>query len=270
MAESLICLTDCTDTNAVARLATRLSALLGRQAQILPLDGTRPELMAAMTLVDVLAATRLTGGSPIRCTALINIAPRDDESPNGLPFCYFMVDTNLIVTTMNPELLSFAGRHLGVTAVSVTDVRMAMEAAASWAAFSVSEVEAIINSQFRSLWFMPLLTKWIQEGRPIPARQEPIIEVFDKHVVAVVDNFGNCKTTCLPEDAGFIVGARLKVRSPQGIREITCYERLVDVPRGEAGLTIGSSGHGFIELVVNGASAAAIFGMDAGDTVFEN
>jgi S-adenosyl-l-methionine hydroxide adenosyltransferase len=268
MHQPVIYLTDCTDTNAVARLSTRVAALFGVPVQILPLGGPRPDLMAALTLLDVVASTHLTGGQQSTCTVLINIAPRDDSSVNGMPFCYFEVEGTLIVTTANPEVLAFGRRYLGISETLVTDVQEVMNAAAAWSSFSDSQIAMIVNSQFRSLWFMPLLARWIREGRPVPATSQLVSETLDQPVVVVVDNFGNCKTSCLPADVGFAVGGHLKVCSPRGRREVRCYQRLVDVPYREAGIVIGSSGQGLLELVINGASAAAEFELEPGDPVF--
>ncbi|MFF0483930.1 SAM hydroxide adenosyltransferase, partial [Streptomyces sp. NPDC004435] len=40
------------------------------------------------------------------------------------------------------------------------------------------------------------------------------------------------------------------------------------VPLGQPGITVGSSGTGFAELVVRGGSAAELFGLRQGDRVF--
>jgi hypothetical protein len=47
-----------------------------------------------------------------------------------------------------------------------------------------------------------------------------------------------------------------------------CYDRLKDVPNGEPGIIVGSSGyreHRFIEIVVQGLSAATQFGIKQSD-----
>jgi hypothetical protein len=87
-------------------------------------------------------------------------------------------------------------------------------------------------------------------------------------MIVLVDNFGNCKTNWLPADADFIVGSHLKVCSPRGVQDVRCYARLADVPRGEAGIVIGSSGPGFLELVINGTSASSKFQLRPGDPIF--
>ena len=138
MYHPVVYLTDCTDTNAVARLSTRVAALFGDPAHILPLDGPRPDLMAGLTLVDIISSIHLTGEQQPTCTVLINIAPRDDGYANGIPFCYFEAEGSLIVTTANPEVLSFGRRYLGISEVYETDVQEVMKAAASWSPLSDS------------------------------------------------------------------------------------------------------------------------------------
>ena len=172
----IISLTDCTDPNAVARQSARLAALFGRSPAILPLTGADPEGTAALTLLDVLrAGGELLGGAGSPTVVLVNIAPRDGHWPNGVPFCYFRHAGHLVVSTLNPRVLEPLRRHLGVTEVAVTDVREVVEAAAAgWAELRPAEVEEIVRTQFRSLWYVPLLARWLVDGRPVPARTEAL------------------------------------------------------------------------------------------------
>jgi hypothetical protein len=269
----IISLTDCSDPNAVARQSARLAALFGRTPTVLPLAGPDPEGAAALTLLDVLRATELLGGAGEPTVILVNIAPRDGHWPNGVPFCYFRYRDHLVVSTFNPRVLELVGRHLGVAAVEVTDVREALEAAAAqWAEFSPAEVEEITRTQFRSLWYVPLLARWLVDGRPVPARTEPLDAAAPgpRPVrVAVVDNFGNCKLDAPAHELdGYTARAELELAGPDGaVHRVRCYDRLPDVPRGEAGVVTGSSGIGFAELVVRGGSAAVRFGLREGDRV---
>lgn len=78
-----------------------------------------------------------------------------------------------------------------------------------------------------------------------------------------VDAWGNCKTTMLPEDVKFEVGSTISTN----VGELTCYERLKDVPANETAIIIGSSGLGskrFLEIVVQGNSAADKFNLKSG------
>ena len=275
----IISLTDCTDPNAVARLSARLAALFGRTPAVLPLDGADPEGTAALTLLDVLRSTELLGGAGEPTVILVNIAPRDGHWPNGVPFCYFRVREHLVISTFNPRVLEPLRRYLGVEAVEVTDVREVVRAAAEgWAEFGPAQVDEIARTQFRSLWYVPLLARWLVDGRPVPSRTEVLVNGADAGAadagssarVAVVDNFGNCKLDLPAEQLpGYAVAGAVPVydRESGVTREVPCHPRLVDVPRGEPGIITGSSGYGFAELVVRGGSAARLFGLREGDAL---
>lgn len=269
----VISLTDCTDPNAVARQTARLATLFGSTPTVLPLCGADPEGTAALTLLDVLRSTELLGGAGEPTVILVNIAPRDGHWPNGVPFCYFRVREHLVVSTLNPRVLAPLRRHLGVEAVEVTDVRDVLEAAAAgWAEFTAAQVDEIARTQFRSLWYVPLLARWLVDGRPVPSAARVVEGPAEPSQirVAVVDNFGNCKLDAPAEQLpGYAAGAALPVfdRASGATRDVSCYPRLVDVPRGEPGIITGSSGYGFAELVVRGGSAARSFGLREGDAL---
>ncbi|MDH6115252.1 hypothetical protein P3T36_004171 [Kitasatospora sp. MAP12-15] len=275
----VISLTDCADPNALARQSARIAALFGATPTVLPLGGPDPEGVAALTLLDLLRSTEIVGGPTHPTVVLVNIAPRDGHWPNGAPFCYFRHRENLVISTLNPRVLEPLSTYLGLTEVQVTDVREVLEAAAAqWAELAPAEVEEITRTQFRSLWYVPLLARWLVDGRPVPARPHQVLTpcqnaAVDGEVrVAVVDNFGNCK---LDRPAAAIPGYReargLPVRSARdgGSVQVRCYDRLPDVPYGEPAITTGSSGLGFAELVVRGGSAAELFGLREGDQVLQ-
>jgi hypothetical protein len=191
----VLVLTDCADPNAVARQSARIAALFGTTPVVIPLAGADPEGTAALTLLDVLQATTHTGGAGHGLVVLVNIAPRDGRWPNGAPFCWLRVGNTLVVSTFNPRVLAPLRRYLGVAAAEVTDIRETLEtAAAGWADLSPAEIDLIADTQFRSLWYLPLLARWLVDGRPVPARAEALPEpdnsVPEGVRVAVVDNFG--------------------------------------------------------------------------------
>ncbi|QMU77431.1 SAM-dependent chlorinase/fluorinase [Streptacidiphilus sp. PB12-B1b] len=267
----VVSLTDCADPNALARQSARIAALFGATPSILPLTGPDPEGAAALTLLDLLRATDLVGGPTQPTVFLVNIAPRDGHWPNGVPFCYFHLRGHLVISTLNARVLAPLRGYLGVEEVQVTDVREVVEAAAGqWAGLAQQEVEEIVRTQFRSLWYVPLLARWLVDGRPVPAQPQPLPEpaAEEAHVrVAVVDNFGNCK---LDRPAALIPGGTeggWLLHSPRegGTVEVGRFDRLPDVPHGRPGITTGSSGVGFAELVVRGGSAADLFGLREGD-----
>lgn len=257
-------LTDCSDTNARARLTMRMAALFGRSPVVLPLGGPAPLLAGGLTLLDVLLSTRLLGEDGFPTVTLVNVAPRDGTWPNGAPFCWFRHGRHTVFSTYDPLLLDPVRRHLGVTSVSVTDARTVLEAAGGWAAIGEPDAVDVATTQFRSLWYLPLLAKWVLDDRPVPSSPVELTDAGPDGVrVALVDNFGNCKLTVTAADLGLTAGDRVAV----GSRKVPCHDRLSGVPEGAAALVTGSSGPGFLELIVNGGSAAREFGLQDGDTV---
>jgi len=263
-------ITDCTDANARARLSTRVATLFGLSPVILPIDGSCPEQFAGLTLLDMLRSTELLGEAGLPTITLLNIAPRDGRWPNGAPFCFFWHGRHLVVCTFSAPTLSLVRRYLGVARVHVTDVRTVIEAAAdTWADFDSSQVEMIVKTQFRSLWYLPLLARWIIDRRPVPAELQEVPTEDSDMVVSVVDNFGNCKLNCTGSAIGFAPGSTMKVMCyrqglADGVRPAKCYSRLSEVPIGQAGVVIGSSGVDFVEIVVGQGSAATEFGLREG------
>ncbi|GAA2815417.1 hypothetical protein [Kribbella solani] len=256
--------TDCFDGNARARLSTRIGALFGQSPTIVAADGPDPESFAALTLLDCLIATESLGEEGHPTITLLNIAPRDGVWPNGVPFCWFRYGKHLVASTFNPRVLAQVQRELGIERVHVTDIRAAVTAAG----FAPAEVDKIAGTQFRSLWYLPLLAKWVADGRDVPSAETAIPETYDPEpVVAVVDNFGNCK---LDRRLDLTFGATLTVaqRNDDGSTtpvDVICYPHLTAVPRNSPGIIPGSSGTGYTELVIRGASAATTFGLQPGD-----
>ncbi|MEV6269200.1 SAM hydroxide adenosyltransferase [Kribbella sp. NPDC051936] len=261
-------ITDCFDGNARARLSTRIGALFGQSPTIVAADGPDPESFAALTLLDCLIATTALGEDGHPTITLLNIAPRDGVWPNGVPFCFFHVGKHLVASTFNPRVLSLVRRELGIDHVHVTDIREAVTAAG----FGADDVDKIAGTQFRSLWYLPLLAKWVADGRPVPATETAVPELADDEpTVTVIDNFGNCK---LDRRLDLVPGDTLSVarRNDDGSTayvDVTCYPHLTAVPRNTPGIVPGSSGTGFTELVIRGGSAAEHFGLRPGDALLE-
>ena len=264
-------ITDCFDGNARARLSTRIGALFGQSPTIVAADGPDPESFAALTLLDCLQSVESLGANGHPTITLLNIAPRDGVWPNGIPFCFFTHGRHLVAGTFNARALSLVRRELGVDRVHVTDVREVVEAAGAWADFSTAETEKIVDTQFRSLWYLPLLARWVVDGHPVPSTATGVPDAIgNEPVVSVIDNFGNCKLDCRPEDLGFVLGSSVPVarRNADGttdLVDVTCYPHLTAVPRNTTGLIPGSSGSGFAELVIRGGSAANHLGLQPGD-----
>ena len=241
-------LTDCVGGNAVARLSLRIGALFGQSPIIVGVEGADPESFTARTLVDCL---RSTAGGTHPTVLLFNIAPRDGHWPNGVPFCFFRYGVHLVAGTFNPRVLDVLRRELGITEVQVTDIAEVLDAVD----FDPIEAERIVNTQFRSLWYLPLLALWVTDGTPVPATPTAVSVIADDGpLVTVVDNFGNCKLDRAPDE--------LKLAG------IPRYPHLTAVPRNEPGLIPGSSE--VAELVVRGGSAAEYFGLQQGDRLDED
>ncbi|TDO45158.1 hypothetical protein EV651_13010 [Kribbella sp. VKM Ac-2571] len=261
-------ITDCFDGNARARLSTRIGALFGQSPTVVAADGPDPESFAALTLLDCLQSLELLGEEGHPTITLLNIAPRDGVWPNGVPFCFFWHGKHLIASTFNARVLSLVRRELGIDHVHVTDIREAVTAAG----FNADDIEKIATTQFRSLWYLPLLAKWVTDGRRIPATETAVPEaIADAPLVSVIDNFGNCK---FDQRLDLVAGTTLPVakRNDDGsttIVDVTVYPHLTAVPRNAPGLIPGSSGTGFTELVVRGGSAAEAFGLQPGDALLE-
>jgi hypothetical protein len=145
--------------------------------------------------------------------------------------------------------------------VQAVEVPTVTSAAVSWGDLAQSEADKINNSQFRSLEFLPLLARWLVDGKEVPSKT---VELPDSSVAANgvwhTDNFGNAKTTLVAKDVGFAQSKKLVLADGA---EAICYERLTDVPKDCSAVTIGSSGYGkdrFLEVVVqwrDGGQAAS-------------
>jgi S-adenosylmethionine hydrolase len=116
---------------------------------------------------------------------------------------------------------------------------------------------------------MPRLAKWLWDGLELPYEEYSMDQVPDApKAVWWIDNFGNCKTTILPEEIAFEHGKIVQTK----YGEFTCYNHLKDVPNEVTALIIGSSGlehKRFVEFVIQGKSAAAKFGLSTGDVLID-
>jgi hypothetical protein len=277
MTPPIMYLTDCADPNAQHRLCGRISALFGAAPTLFGVGGPAPDLEAALTLLDTLkSATELLGCQALPSIFLVNVAPRGDTStwPNGTPFCYFWYEGHLVVSTLEGRTLSLVRRYLGVKTVKLVDIPTVMKAALDWTTLTEADVDKVANTQFRSLWFVPLLARWVWDGQDVPHDEHPLSEMELGPVVAYVDSFGNCKIVADPATVTFVEGQELAVRHGQEGQQapftesVRCDQRLADVPLGHPALVIGSSAGGFVELVVQRGNASKRFGLGVGDWVF--
>lgn len=259
-------ITDCHDDGTKNRQTTRSASFFNTYISFVGLDSYN-EIEAAGNIIDTLDAAEDNPG-----IIMANCAPRHGKAKkwkNGTPFGYFKYKNTLIVSTVDGYMLSLAKKFGLIDKMYVTDIPTVLEEMVKIGQFPEDMRIPVINTQFRSFEYMPRLAKWVHEGVNVPAEELPLEEIADApHVVWWVDNFGNCKTTMLAEEIGHEAGKKLKTR----FGEIICYDRLKDVPNGETGLIIGSSGLGkkrFIEFVIQGKSAAGKFDIKTGDTIIE-
>lgn len=267
-----VIITDCGDQNARTRQQLRFGSLFGVRPEFIGLGPDNPDLEAAGQLVDVLDAVSTPVAYPSTPIAvLVNVAPRGDDIrskwENGTPFCYFHYDIATVLAPYEGRALSLAHKLGMVSIVNLLDVPQVTRHLTAEDILSAREAENINNTQFRSLEFLPLVARELLGGRFIPAEQ---IELVGPQNVGAqvwfVDSFGNVKTTLLSGDVDFEAGKKVIINN----REVTCYERLTDVPTSEFGLTIGSSGYGdkrFLEVVKQKGRAADEFGLSIGDEV---
>jgi len=156
----------------------------------------------------------------------------------------------------------------------------------------------VISTQFRSFDYLPLLAATLVSGTPLPVSR--VVEGVPPMPQAIcwADSFGNLKTSVLPAEAGFRVGASLLIQiDEQRQMRLPCYQRLTDIPDNKApapparpparprrarsrrpraltpqgapqvAVTVGSSGlgaHRLLEIVQQGASAAATLALRPG------
>jgi hypothetical protein len=254
---------DCKDSNAVGRQQARVSSIFGIQPNFI---GVESDLEAAGNIIDVLDAV---GES--KALVLVNVAPRDGKAKqweNGTPFGYFYYKNTLIVTTIDGYVLSLVKKFELTEKLSVLDTPAVVDEMIANNYLKSDLRSHVINTQFRSYEFLPLVASYILKNKTVKSITSLSIEdVLDiPKTVWYIDNFGNCKTTLTSEDINFETVRQVQL----SIINIQTYARLKDVPNKEAALIIGSSGLGskrFLELTVQGSSAANKFDLVIGDTI---
>lgn len=255
---------DCRDVNAMGRQATRAAKHFGN-VSIHTVGIDWHELEGAGNLIDMIdAADHDTG------IIMANVAPRHGRGkkwPNGTPFGFFWYKKILVVSTIAEQMLSLAKKFDLAKELQLTDIATVVDAMIERGKLPKDMRDIIVTSQFRSYDYMPRLAKWVWEGENVPSETYSFANVEDvKPTIWWVDNFGNCKTTVLPSEIGFEAGKTIKTK----FGEIKCYDHLKDVSNDEPALIVGSSGlreKRFLEIVVQGKSAAKHFGLKVGDEI---
>lgn len=255
---------DCRDGNAFGRQATRAMALFNSPVTTVGIE--QDELEASGNLVDMLDASEGEEG-----VILVNVAPRHGRGkkwPNGTPFGYFTVGKTLVVASVDGVTLSLVKKLGLLKEFNLFDIPTVMESLVESGDITEEQRHHVINTQFRSYDFLPHAAAWLREGKDLPSEVYPLENIPEApQAVWFIDNFGNCKTSLFPEDITFEPSKTIQT----ALGELTCYNRLKDVPNGEAGLIIGSSGYGekrFLEVVRQGQSAAKHFTLTVGSPLF--
>lgn len=255
---------DCRDVNAMGRQATRAAKHFGN-CSINTVGIEWNELEGAGNLIDMIDAADHEEG-----IIMANVAPRHGRGkkwPNGTPFGFFWYKKILVVSTVAEQMLSLAKKFELAKELQLTDISTVIDAMIKKGKLNADLHDIIVNSQFRSYDYMPRLAKWVWQGEDVPSETYSFEKVEDvKPTIWWVDNFGNCKTTVLPAEIEFEAGKVIKTK----FGEVMCYDRLKDVPNDGAGIIIGSSGlreKRFLEIVVQGKSAASHFGLKVGDEI---
>lgn len=261
-------ITDCKDENGKGRLKARLATLFpGCSVQFV---GVSTDYEAALNLVDIVDAYDGRHGIVLANVARREGRERKSKWPNGPPFAWLRLDNIDIFTTVDGYVVSLLQRMLGhrlklyVYEIPSTVPHMGL---------SHERQSQVINTQFRSFDYLPLLAAQLITGAELPVShvQDDVCDM--PLALCWVDSFGNIKTNALPEDAGFQDGALkpgatvvIKIDEQRQLR-LPCYNRLKDIPDHQVALTIGSSGLGskrFLEIMQQGKSAAATLALESG------
>lgn len=262
--KSITVINDCDSPNDKGRQMIRYISLFGMTPQFIGINNFS-EIEAAGEIIDALdAQTDIPG------IIAVNAAPRHGKAkkwPNGTPFGYLFVGKTLIVSSVDGVTLSLLKKFKLTDSINVTDIKTVLNSKEIINELDEKTRTRIINTQFRSFEYLPRLAKWLSEDKEIPSEKYSFENIEDiGNQVWFIDSFGNCKTTMLPEDIGF--EADKEIDTAYG--KIKCYDRLKDVPNGETALIIGSSGYKeqrFLELIIQGISAAGELGIEVGDSV---
>lgn len=258
-----VVINDCTDDNAFIRQTLRIKKFFPK-TDIYPLR-VNNTFEAAGCLIDTLDAAQDNSG-----IILTNVAPRNGEAkkwPNGSPFCYFYVKNILILSTFNDIILSLIKKFQFQTKVYLLDMSRVLENVCNLGLLQPKEAEQIKNTQFRSYEFLPRAAFWLSNKIDLPKTIKDINAPCTNAAIWWADNFGNLKTTLLPEEIDFQHGKTIKTK----FGDLTCYNKLKDVEDGSAGIIIGSSGYcekRFLEIVIQGGNAAKTYNAFSGLEIF--
>lgn len=261
--------TDCFDGEAENRVWNNLLIQTPKgQAKVAELEqySYRDGALKLLNIVSVWLATGARGNV---CVA--NIAPRHIGSyKNGPPFCFTWIKGNLVIATPG----CFAGLIyeglVNPSQVFETDV---FEVCSKF--LSQKKAQEIAETQFRSLYYVPRLIRWLLIWRSVPCK--PVdLKVFDEfkpecQEVFFTDNFGNLHLLMKKTEIVAIqhAGKRLCGFDTDSTRyKVNIYPTLADAPiDGSPVFVVGSGGNGRINLLIRGGNASNFLNIKAGDVL---
>lgn len=258
---SVTIINDCRDANAAGRQIARTVALLNAPTSLV---GVASDIEAAGNLIDALDSY-----GDAEAVVLVNVAPRNGKAKkwkNGTPFGYFRYNNVLVVSTVDGCTLSLVKKLGIVNEVKVMDIPTVAPILAKANSITPLQEERLSVTQFRSFDFSPFVARYLLDYKDITHETLSLDEVPDApQAIWWIDNFGNIKTTLLPEE----VSESAQVETTIG--SFKTYDHLKDVPNNEAALIVGSSGlldTRFVEIVVQGKHAAEVLNVTTGTVLF--
>lgn len=257
---------DCFDQNAKMRQISRVASIF--QNASANSFAVNSELEAAGFLIDALDSFEGRKG-----IILVNVAPRSGAAKkwkNGTPFGYFWYKETLVVSSVDGLVLSLC-KKLGVMQeLYLFDIEEVMNFISD-SELSPEEKNRIINTQFRSMNFLPRVADWIWRKYDLPKHKYELDNIPDApDSVWFIDNFGNIKTTLLRKGISVQNADELTVNVKGEKLPMNFYEKLRDLPDDSLGVIEGSSGlenKRFLEVNLQGGSAAKRLNVEIGDSV---
>lgn len=257
---------DCKSPDDIARQESRINALIPSSSVsffgVSSDFSVNATLEAAGGLIDILDAVEGQPGY-----VLVNVAPRGDikkDGNNGTPFCYFKYKQTTVISTLRGMTLSLVKKLKLIDTVNQLDVNQVMDYVVSRSLLDPNVAEYTKTTQFRSYDFVPRVAAWLHQNIDLPFSSYNIANIDDvSNCIWYVDDFGNCKTTLLKKDIPQPLGTTLKTN----LGEFKYYQRLKDVPKGETGIYLGSSGINqdrFIEIATQQQSGSAATSLKVG------
>ncbi len=251
---------DCRDANAVGRQIARATSLLGGSVSFI---GVSSDLQASGNLIDVLDALEENSG-----IVLVNVAPRNGKAKkwkNGTPFGYFQYKKILVLVSVDGLTLSLVKKFKLTKFITILDIPKTLNQLIAGGALSEELRDSITRTQFRSYDFLPRVAAFLVSGKKLQGTKLHIKDIQNApSAIWWIDNFGNCKTTLLHEEA------KGQNRFSTKFAKLSYFARLKDVPDKTPAIISGSSGLGekrFLEIVVQGGSAEKKFDISVGDVI---